>query len=143
MTKPTQRTIAELKQLGFVFQVVEHWNAWARRRVDLFGIGDILAMREGIGLLLIQTTSGDNHAKRRTKAMAEPRLLTWLKCGGRFEIFSWAKRRSTDILVNGKRTRRKDWKLWRQELVLQDGAIVAREGFGDGGQSAGEMGRAA
>lgn len=120
MTKPTQRTIKTLKELGFTFEVVERWNSWAQKRIDLFGIGDVLAMREGIGLLMIQTTSGDHHANRRMKALAESRLLTWLRCGGRFEIWSFSKKRSTDILKTGKRTRRKDWELRREEIKADD-----------------------
>src|ERR1700676_5404113 len=53
----TVRTLAVLKKEGYTAQVVEYYNQFARRRIDLFGIIDIVALRpdETLG---IQTTSG-------------------------------------------------------------------------------------
>lgn len=111
-SKPTQRTIAELKTMGFTYQVVERWNPFAKRRVDLFGIIDILAMRPGAGIIGIQTTDHTSHSKRRDKATAEPRLRQWIESGGRFELWSWGKR--------GERGKRKVWTLRREELKAED-----------------------
>lgn len=109
---PTQRTRDELKKLGFTSAIVERWNPHAKVRQDLFGCLDLVAMKEGIGILGIQATSGANHAARRDKAMAEPRLKTWLLCGARFEIWSWSKK--------GARGKRKKWELRRDELFAHD-----------------------
>ena len=37
-TSPTQRTLKYLRDKGYTAQVVEHWNAFAKRRIDLFGV---------------------------------------------------------------------------------------------------------
>jgi hypothetical protein len=104
---PTQRTMALLRELGFSARIVEHWNPFARRRQDLWG-ADIIAMREGVGILLIQTTTGDNHAARREKLAGIPEAWEWMRSGGRFEIWSWSK--------TGGRGKRKLWTLRREEL---------------------------
>jgi hypothetical protein len=97
---PTQRTLKLLRFQGFIAQVTEHWNGFARRRVDLFGFGDIVAMSApGVspqynGLWLVQTTSGTNHSARRNKILQECRkeFERWTALGGRVVVVSWAKR---------------------------------------------------
>jgi hypothetical protein len=98
VNSPTQRTLARLKRDGWTAQVVERWNAYAKVRVDLFGVIDIVCCREGSAILGIQCTSGSNAGARLNKALMEPRLQTWLASGGRFEIWSWRK-----IVGKGKR----------------------------------------
>jgi hypothetical protein len=118
LTSPTQRTLAELKRLGWTAQVVEHWNGFARRRIDLFGVIDIVVIvpYEGHGspldhLLGIQCCAGASHATRRTKILAEPRALEWLRAGGKLDVWSWAKQ--------GARGKRKTWTL-RIEAITAD-----------------------
>lgn len=111
MSSPTQRTLKELRRLGATAQVVEHWNAFSRRRVDLFGIIDIVACL-GPNLIGIQCTSGTNHAARREKTCAEPRARDWLIAGGLLEIWSWAKR--------GERGKVKRWECRKEEIGLKD-----------------------
>lgn len=112
MNSPTKRSLDDLKKLGIAAQVVEKWNSFARRRIDLFGVIDIVAMKPGIGILGVQACAGSSHAARRTKALAEPKLRTWLESGARFEIWSYAKQ--------GDRGKAKRWTLRRQEITLQD-----------------------
>jgi hypothetical protein len=92
--------------------VVERFCVYSKRRIDLFGIIDVIAARPGFGVLGVQVTSGSNHAARRTKALAEPRLRTWVGSGGRFELWSYSKK--------GERGKRKLWTLRREELKLVD-----------------------
>jgi hypothetical protein len=109
---PTQRCLKDLKDLGFERQVVERFCVYSKRRIDLFGIIDVIAARPGFGVLGVQVTSGSNHAARRTKALAEPRLRTWVGSGARFELWSYSKK--------GERGKRKLWVLRREELKLVD-----------------------
>lgn len=104
---PTQRTLAECRKRGWTAAVVEKWNPHARIRQDLFGCIDILALTPS-GVLGIQACAGSSHAARRTKALAEPRLATWLRSGCTFAVWSWSKR--------GDRGKRKLWAL-REESV--------------------------
>jgi hypothetical protein len=90
--------------------VVERFNRFANRRQDLLGCIDILALYPGVGIVGVQVTSGANHAARRTKSLAEPRLRTWLESGGRFEVWSYSKR--------GGRSHAKRWTLRREEITL-------------------------
>ncbi len=87
---PTERTLKELRRLGFACQVVEHWNPHARRRVDLFGFIDVIACTPD-GILGIQATSGSNHSVRVRKIREEctENAQAWLEAGGRIEVWSW------------------------------------------------------
>jgi len=103
---PTERTLAECKRRGWPCQVVERFCIYSKRRIDLFGIIDILAITP-TGILGIQATSGTNHSARVAKADEEPRLLAWLRAGGRFAVWSFAKR--------GAKGKRKLWHLREDE----------------------------
>lgn len=116
---PTARALAELRKMGFTAGVVEKWIPQMKRRVDLFGIIDLIAVMPGVGILGVQATSGSNHAARIAKANAEPRLKTWLASGGRFEVWSFAKQ--------GARGKRKVWVLRREEIKPLDGYNPLRE----------------
>lgn len=107
---PTQRTLAECRRRGWDVQVVEKWNAFARRRVDLFGVIDLVAITP-IGILGIQACAGSSHAARLAKALAEPRLVRWLTAGARFAVWSWARR---------GRGKRKQWALREHEVSVTD-----------------------
>src|SRR5688572_29286944 len=109
-SSPTKRALRDLKSLGFVAAVVERFNRFANKRQDLLGCIDILAIYPGVGIVGVQVTSGANHAARRTKSLAEPRLRAWLESGGRFEVWSYSKR--------GGRGRAKRWTLRREEITL-------------------------
>ena len=116
---PTARSLAELRARTCFAQVVERFNTFTKRRHDLFGVIDIVALDPTEHSILgIQATGGDggNHAARRTKILAEPRALEWLRCGARLQIWSWAKR--------GERGKRKLWTLRIEEIVEADFAAV-------------------
>jgi len=105
---PTQRALAECRKRGWTAQVVEKWVAPARRRIDLFGVIDLIVLDgQGGGPLGVQITSGQHHGERITKALEEPRLKLWMQSPARFEVWSFAKR---SIKLGGPR---KVWKLRR------------------------------
>lgn len=110
MSSPTQRALKDARELGFTAQVVERFNIYAKVRVDLFGCIDIVAIREGIGILGIQACADGSHAARMTKAKSEPKIQTWIAAGGRFEVWSYGLR--------GARGKRKTWTLRREELKI-------------------------
>ena len=53
---PTQRSLAALRELGYLVEVVEKWNSFTRTRKDLWGWADLLAVRRG-EVLAVQVTS--------------------------------------------------------------------------------------
>ena len=114
-TSPTQRTLAHCRKAQWTAQVVEKWNPHARIRQDLFGCIDIVVLHGGI--LGIQACAGSSHSARTKKALAEPRLKTWVLSGGMFEVWSWAKR--------GPRGKAKRWTLRRTSVELD----LARTGL--------------
>jgi hypothetical protein len=112
---PTARSLAELRRLGYVADVVERWIPRAKVRKDLFGIFDIVALGQDNWhhekpwvIVGIQCTSATNHAARVTKLLGSDTLDLWLKAGGRAEVWSWSKR--------GERGARKLWALRREAL---------------------------
>lgn len=113
---PTQRALKKLRDTGFTSQVVERWNFFAKRRVDLFGIIDVIAMRQDFGILGVQATSGSNHIARVNKSMAEPRLKEWLLSGGFYECWSFRKLKKHRAMVMRKTV-----------FVIVDGEVQANE----------------
>lgn len=108
---PTQRTLKNLRENGWIVQVVERWNSFARIRQDLFGCIDIVAVKgDSRGVFGVQATSGNNVAARIQKSVAEPKLRAWLQAGNRFAVVGWSKR--------GPRGKVKRWEPRWQEIDL-------------------------
>jgi hypothetical protein len=84
------RALADLRAEGWLAQVVEQWNSFSHTRKDLFGVGDILAIR-GAETLLIQLTSGSAHANRRSKILNNPAVAKWLAGPRQLQIWSYRK----------------------------------------------------
>jgi hypothetical protein len=92
-SSPTQRSLALLRKHGWTAAVVEHWNHHVKRRVDLFGFADIIAVdADGRRIMLVQTTSASNFAARRTKCQESEHAATWLAAGGEILIHGWRKK---------------------------------------------------
>ena len=87
---PTQRSLAELRDRGYLAAVVERWNPYARIRQDLFGIIDLVAVKAG-ETLGVQTTSGSNVAARITKIQDSPALAQLRAAGWRIAVHGWRK----------------------------------------------------
>lgn len=92
MTSPTQHSLEYYRKQGYICQVVEYFNAFAKRRIDLFGCIDIVAIKDGeVGVLGIQTTSKSNMQARILKTKKEPIMKTWLAGGNAIVIDGWEK----------------------------------------------------
>ena len=132
MSSPTSRTLAVLRKEGLRCQVVERWVAQARRRVDLWGFIDIVAMEGKFvaitpelmipadtgSIIGIQVCAGASHAARRTKILKDCRhdAILWLACKGKIQIRSWSKRKHK--LKNGKKVDR--WTERIEQITLED-----------------------
>ncbi|HLE04791.1 MAG TPA: hypothetical protein VI729_09325 [Anaerolineales bacterium] len=107
---PTARSLARLREAGYIACVVEKFNSFSKTRVDAFGFGDILAIHPvWKGAVLVQATTGDNAAKRRQKILALPDALAWLKAGNWILVHGWAKR--------GGRGERKVWTVKSEQIT--------------------------
>ena len=117
MNSPTQRSLKLLRDNGYTVAIVEKYNFFTHRRLDLFSIGDLLAIKETEpGCLLIQTTTSSNVSAHVHKYMEEEEpfknLKTWLMAGNRFVIHGWSKK--------GPRGKRKTWEVTRKEFLMND-----------------------
>lgn len=90
MTSLTVLSKKYLEKLGYTVERVEHFNFYSKRRIDLLGVGDLLALN-GKELLLVQVTSRENISHRRTKIRDSRKLKLWISAGGKMVIHGWDK----------------------------------------------------
>ena len=93
MSSPTQRSLKSIKERGYAPWIVEYWNSFSRKRVDLFGIFDILAVGNG-ETLAVQTTSSSNVSARVKKIAASEYIAGCRESGWRVEVHGWRKNAS-------------------------------------------------
>ena len=117
---PTKRTLALLRKGGGIAQKVEFWNAHARRRIDVFGFGDVISAGGDRGVALWQATTRSNVMDRVSKIREEcaDAASVWLESGGRIFVIGWAK-----LGARGER------KLWRAR-ILEIGFTEGDDGLG-------------
>jgi hypothetical protein len=86
-----QRTIALYAEQGYKCEVVESYNAFTKRKKDLFGIFDVLAVgnEQTIG---IQITSKSNMSTRIKKIQESEFLPELLRSNWRIVVIGWFKK---------------------------------------------------
>jgi hypothetical protein len=90
---PTARTLASLRASGFLADVCERYIAPIRRKRDLFGFADVLAIRRGTaGVLAVQATARAHVQDRLRRVKTRRELAVWLGAGNAFEVWGWDKR---------------------------------------------------
>ena len=108
-TSPTQRSLALLKSQGYRTAITEHWNGFVKRRQDLYGFIDVLAIAPS--MLAIQTTSGTNVSARVTKILDSEAAKEWIEAGHRIIVHGWSKR--------GGRGEMKRWRCREVEILKE------------------------
>ena len=93
---PTQRSLKILRERGWTVWRVEHWNAFAKIRQDLFGFGDILAINKDT-VLIVQTTSGSNVSARMKKIQENPIAKLWLSPTRWIHVHGWKGRKLREL----------------------------------------------
>lgn len=100
---PTARSLAYLKKQGWTVDVVERWIPGANVRRDLYGFGDLLALRlreikqPGMApwdhpeILIVQTTSYSNMSARIRKITDSEHIALVRKCGIMVWVMGWRK----------------------------------------------------
>jgi len=89
---PTQRTLRQLRQEGFICGIVERFNPYAGKfgiRQDLFGIIDIIAIKHD-AICGIQSC-GSNFAEHDRIILENEFAPEWLKANGHLELWGWRK----------------------------------------------------
>lgn len=84
----TAKTIRYLQEQGYEVGKVEAFNPFARKRIDLFGIIDLVAIG-GPRILGVQSC-GQNFAEHDRTILASPYTKLWLK-GGDLVLIGWRK----------------------------------------------------
>lgn len=98
-TSPTQRTLAEMRKRGYVCEVVERWNQFAKIRQDLFGFIDVLCLgdNEVIG---VQATSAGNVAARVRKIADHDNVGAVRKAGIRLLVQGWSGPKLREVILD-------------------------------------------
>lgn len=90
----TVKSREKLKDDGFaILQTVETYNAFTKRKHDLFGIFDVLAVGGG-KTLAVQVTSRDNMSSRRNKIHESPAFAACVEAGWDIELHGWYKEKN-------------------------------------------------
>lgn len=90
VTSPTQLSLKSLRASGYTCWIVEYWNSFTRKRVDLFGMFDIIAVRDGETLAVQTTTTG---VSSRVKKIGASEYLDAVRSAGwTIEVHGWTKR---------------------------------------------------
>jgi hypothetical protein len=91
-TQLVSKTLAALRDEGYVAEVVERYNHYSKRRIDYIGVGDILAFKANPpDTLLVQVTDMDHRTAHLEKILAEPLARVWIRAGNRLEQWTWRK----------------------------------------------------
>jgi len=86
---PTQRSLAYLREQGYMVAIVERWNPHARIRQDLWGWCDLLAIRKN-EVLAVQVTA--SAVSERIKKIQESETVAAVRDAGiRIEVHGWRK----------------------------------------------------
>lgn len=88
MMTPSQLSTKALTRDGWLVDTVE--RAYARRKFDLFGMFDLLAIR-GTTTLAVQVTTASNVSSRVRKVLTSPHLAAVRKAGWGIEVHGWRK----------------------------------------------------
>jgi hypothetical protein len=86
---PTQRSKKLLESRGYLVAIVEKWNPVLKRRHDLFGFADLLAV--GADVLMVQTTSASNVSSRVNKIAESESVPIVRKAGIGIHVHGWRK----------------------------------------------------
>jgi len=87
----TQRSLAYMRKKNYYAEVVERYNAFTRRKNDLFGFIDIICLGEG-QVIGVQTTSSSNMAARVTKIREHENYAAVKAAGIVIIVHGWVKR---------------------------------------------------
>ena len=86
----TSRTVDLLRKDYPLVEVVERYNAFTRRRHDLFGIIDVLAVKHN-EILMVQTTSRSNMSSRIKKIEDSDAIASLREAGIAIHVHGWFK----------------------------------------------------
>ena len=87
---PCARSMEKWRKAGWFVEHTEHWDHFAKRRKDLLGFADWIALTDGVAVLG-QSTSRDNISARIKKINSLDSAARWRTSGGRIVVEGWDK----------------------------------------------------
>ena len=95
---PTQRSLKHMRDQGYLCEVTERWNQWAKVRQDLFNFVDILCIKDG-KTVAVQTTSYSNISARINKIQGLDSYPIIKSAGWEIVVHGWKKDKSGKWMV--------------------------------------------
>lgn len=89
----TARSTAHLRDLGYIVATVEHYNSFTKRKHDLFGCIDLLAIGNG-ETVAVQVTSKPHLANRRHKIEEAEAYPEMIRSGWKIVLHGWFKEKN-------------------------------------------------
>lgn len=89
----TQKSVDRYRKQGYLCQNVEKYNAFTKRKNDVFGFIDILCVKEN-DIVGIQTTSKDNMSSRKKKILEHENYSIVKSSGLRIVVHGWKKEKN-------------------------------------------------
>ena len=93
---PTQRSLAYMRKQGYLCEVTEKWNPFAKIRQDLYGFIDVLCVGEDV--VGVQTTTKANMKARIDKISNHDNFPFVLHSGIRIVVHGWEKKDNKWVL---------------------------------------------
>ena len=95
---PTQRSLKHMRDQGYLCEVTERWNPFAKIRQDLFNFVDILCIKDG-KTGAVQTTSYSNISARIKKIQGLDSYPIIKSAGWEIVVHGWKKDKSGKWMV--------------------------------------------
>jgi hypothetical protein len=121
MASRFERTTKELRDQGLLYWKVETWNSFAKIKVDLFNIIDLVVLDQVITGVQVCTGSDLQDHIRKIRDEHKEYTLGWLRSGGALQIWAWRKikaKRGGKAMV---------WKPRIIDVLILDGEIYLEE----------------
>jgi hypothetical protein len=90
MASPVERTMKSFRERGFDIDIAERYCAYSRRKNDLFGIIDLVAIKPMVGIIGIQCC-GKDYSEHDKKILSSELSLKWIRSTGILELWGWRK----------------------------------------------------
>ena len=97
-SSPTQRSLKLMRDQGYLCEITERWNPFAKIRQDLFNFVDILCIKEG-KTIAVQTTSYGNMSARMNKIKDLDTYPRVKSAGWEVVVHGWKKDKSGKWVV--------------------------------------------
>jgi len=124
MTSRLAMTTAEFRKLDIPYWIVENYNSFNKKRVDLFHIFDLIVLDNGIVGIQV---CGKDIEEHRQKMMVEhaANTIAWLENKGRAEVWAWRKKKAR--LKSGKIGKSYRWSPRIFDVLLVSGELYWEE----------------